>query len=302
VAFFATPEEAAKAGFRAYKRCRPDVAHVTDPMVATIAQVCRRLEQPGYAGPVREIAEDFGYNERHLRRSFQEIVGVSLATYARAQQASRAREALQRGTSVSRAVVDAGYGSFRAFYEHGATTLGMSPNRFRSGGLGEEIRFTSVQTPRGVVVVACTPRGVCDVRIGDDEETLIAEMRAVFTRETVRRDDEGLVGVARALALGVDGDARAGELPLDVQGTAFQIRVWEALRRIPLGEVRSYAEVAQDIGAPTAVRAVASACGANRAAVVIPCHRVRRSDGSLGGYRWGVDVKAAILDAEARRR
>jgi AraC family transcriptional regulator of adaptative response/methylated-DNA-[protein]-cysteine methyltransferase len=245
------------------------------------------------------MATELGYSERHLRRRFQEIVGVSPATYARAQRSSRAREALRSGSTVTKAVVGAGYGSFRAFYEHGASTLGMAPDRFREGGLGEDIRYTSLETPRGVVVVACTSRGVCDVRIGSDEDELIADMSSQFPRATVRRDDEGLVQVAQALARGIDGHETVAKLPLDVEGTAFQIRVWEALRKIPAGETRSYAEVANDIGMPSAVRAVASACGANRTAILIPCHRVRRSDGSLGGYRWGVEVKAALLRAEA---
>ena len=299
VEFYATPDAALAAGFRACKRCRPDSAFVRDAMTATIAEVCRRLEQPGHRATVGAMAKELGYNERHLRRRFQEIVGVTPATYARAQQALRVRNGLQSATTVTQAVVDAGYGSPRAFYEHGATTLGMSPDRFREGGLDENIYFTSVQTPRGFVLISCTSRGVCDVRVGSDEETLETEMRTKFHRAIVQRDDEGLVKVANSFARSVEGYSRTEELPLDVQGTVFQIRVWEALRRIPAGQTRSYADVAADIGAPTAVRAVASACGANPVAIIIPCHRVRRTDGSLGGYRWGVDVKAALLSAEA---
>jgi len=300
VTFFATPEDAAAAGFRACKRCRPDQEGATDEMMAVVAQVCRTMGQPGRAPSLKEIARDVGYSERHLRRRFQEVVGVSPATYARAQRSAHAREALRSSATVTEAVLDAGYGSFRAFYDHGASTIGMSPDRFRRGGLGEEIRYTSVQTPRGVVVIACTARGVCDVRIGRDEDELISEMRALFPRAIVQRDDEGLLRVAEAVAGGADGHQTVAQLPLDVQGTVFQIRVWEALRRIPSGETRSYAQIAQEIGAPSSIRAVASACAANRTALLIPCHRVRRSDGSLGGYRWGVETKAALLRAEAR--
>jgi AraC family transcriptional regulator of adaptative response/methylated-DNA-[protein]-cysteine methyltransferase len=203
---------------------------------------------------------------------------------------------------VTDAAFEAGYGSSRAFYEHGATRLGMTPSRYRSGGAGERIRYTSMVTPIGVVVAASTVRGVCAVRVGSDEAALVAEVAAEFPEAVVERDDDGLGEVAVVLAGAVRGDDDATVLPVDLQGTAVQVRVWEALRAIPAGDTRSYSEVAVEIGAPTAVRAVAGACAANPAALVVPCHRVVRQDGSLGGYRWGVATKQALLDAEASIR
>ena len=199
------------------------------------------------------------------------------------------------------ALIDAGYGSARAFYEHGAARLGMAPGRFRDGARGERIRYTNVGTDLGVVVVAATDQGICSVRIGPDAVELLKGLKAEFPLATVVRDDEAMSDVASVLVSATRGEKNTSQLPLDLAGTAFQIRVWEALRSIPLGETRTYSDVATQIGAPRAVRAVASACAANEAALVIPCHRVIRRDGTLGGYRWGLEVKAALLTAEQPR-
>jgi AraC family transcriptional regulator of adaptative response/methylated-DNA-[protein]-cysteine methyltransferase len=298
VEFYATPGEATAAGYRACLRCRPDQVQPSDPLVAAVISVCRRLEQPGSGATVAEMAADLGYSERHLRRRFVEIVGVSMGSYQRAQKASRIRTALREGMAVTNAVFEAGYGSSRSFYEHGATQLGMYPGRYRRGGQDERIRYTSVATPLGIVVVACTPRGVCFVQLGPDEAALTAALVTEFPSAHVERDDDGLVEVALVLVGAVRGDADAAALPVDLAGTAFQIRVWEALRAIPAGQTRTYSEVAAQIGAPAAVRAVASACAANTVAIAVPCHRVVRRDGSLGGYRWGIAAKEALLAVE----
>jgi AraC family transcriptional regulator, regulatory protein of adaptative response / methylated-DNA-[protein]-cysteine methyltransferase len=267
-------------------------------MAVAVIETCRTIERTHGECLVAELAARVGYSEGHLRRSFRDIVGVSLASYAREHQVDRVRETLRDGFTVTDAVFEAGYRSASAFYETGAPRLGMTPARYREGAPGEHIRYTSVETPVGTVLAASTSRGVCSIRVGDDEELLVKALWEEFPLAAVERDDEGLHDVASVLAGAVRGERDAGVLPLDLAGTAFQIRVWEALRTIAVGETRTYSDVASQIGSPRAVRAVASACAANRVALAVPCHRVVRSDGSLGGYRWGVAVKEALLVAE----
>jgi AraC family transcriptional regulator of adaptative response/methylated-DNA-[protein]-cysteine methyltransferase len=298
VEFFATAEEASGAGFRACRRCRPDQTRASEPSVETVVAVCRLLEEDDDLD-VSRVAGTLGYSERHLRRLFADVVGVPIGAYARATRAQRAREALHSGVGVTDAIFDAGYGSNRAFYEHGAPRLGMTPGRYRDGARGERITFTSMITPVGVVVAASTARGVCAVKVGPDEAALTRELREEFPLATIERDDGALADVANVLAGAVRGEVDATTLPLDLAGTAFQIRVWEALRAIPAGETRTYSQVAASIGSPTAVRAVGSACASNPVALTVPCHRVVRRDGSLAGYRWGVETKRALLLAEA---
>ena len=299
VEFFATPAEAMGAGYRACRRCYPDQDRVSDPAVAAVIAMCRWLEHPDPDRDLAAMAAGLGWSERHLRRRFSEVVGVPVGSYLRAQQAERVRGALRAGMPVTDAAFEAGYGSSRAFYEHGATRLGMTPARYRSGGAGVRIGYTSMVTPIGVVAAASTARGACAVRVGPDEAALVAEIVAEFPEALVERDDDGLGDLAVVLAGAVRGDDDATVLPVDLRGTAFQVRVWEALRAIPAGQTRSYSEVAAEIGAPRAVRAVAGACAANPAALVVPCHRVVRQDGSLGGYRWGIAAKQALLGVEA---
>jgi AraC family transcriptional regulator of adaptative response/methylated-DNA-[protein]-cysteine methyltransferase len=302
VEFFATAAQATDAGYRACRRCQPDQEHPVDTAISAVITLCRELEGRESRLDVAALASRLGYSERHLRRRFGEVVGVSIGEYARAQQAERARHALRSGRNVTEAALDAGFGSSRAFYEHGASRLGMTPGRYRDGGRGERIGYTSLSTPVGVVVAASTVTGVCSITIGLDESHLTKELASEFPNAVLERDDEGLSMVAEILASAVRGEGDPTVLPLDLQGTAFQIRVWEALRTIPSGQTRSYSDVATLIGAPGAVRAVGSACAANPAALGVPCHRVVRRDGSLGGYRWGLDTKEALLRAEAARQ
>ncbi len=299
VEFFATSAQAVDAGYRACKRCRPNVGRDEDQSIAAVIQVCRILEGSDELPDVAAMASTLGYSVRHLRRRFSEVVGVSMSSYVRAQQAERARRALGAGAAVTEAVIEAGFGSNRAFYEHGASRLGMTPGRYKEGARGERIGFTSIITPIGIVLAASTRKGVCAVMVGPDETVLAKELVSEFSNATIERDDEGLADIAEILALSVRGEADSTKLPLDLQGTAFQIRVWEALRTIPAGETRSYSQVAELIGSPKAVRAVGSACGKNMVALTVPCHRVIRQDGSLGGYRWGLETKEALLLAEA---
>lgn len=298
VEFFATPVEAVAAGFRACRRCRPDEGIVRDHAADSVIELCRRIEHATRTIDVVAFAAEHGYSERHLRRKFVEIMGVSVTTYARITRIERVRDSLQAKAPVTQAIVDAGYGSSRAFYDNGASQLGMAPRQYRDGGVGERIVFTSLATPIGAVVAAATARGVCAVRIGSDEATIIRELNVEFSNASLVRDDDALVDVARILAGAVRGEAGAASLPMDLEGTAFQMRVWDVLRRIPVGETRTYSEVAAHIGSPRAVRAVGSACAANPAAIAVPCHRVIRHDGTLGGYRWGLETKETLLNAE----
>jgi AraC family transcriptional regulator of adaptative response/methylated-DNA-[protein]-cysteine methyltransferase len=263
-----------------------------------VIATCRHLERADSQQSASSLASELGYSERHLRRLFLDTIGVTMSAYERAQKSERVRESLREGMPIMGAVIDAGYGSTRAFYEHGAPRLGMSPGRYRDGARGERIRYAIIETPLGMVVVAATDQGVCSVKLGPDGVDLVKGLKSEFPLATLVRDDEGLSEVALVLQSATRGFGNATQLPLDLAGTAFQIRVWEALRRIPRGETRTYSEVAEEIGAPRAVRAVASACAANEAALAIPCHRVVRRDGSLGGYRWGIEVKEALLRVE----
>jgi AraC family transcriptional regulator, regulatory protein of adaptative response / methylated-DNA-[protein]-cysteine methyltransferase len=302
VEYFATGVEAASAGYRACRRCRPDDQRLSDPGVAAVIALCRRLSGRDASASVAEMASDLGYTERHLQRRFREIVGVSIGEYRRSMRVERVRGSVRDGASVTGAVLDAGFGSTRAFYDNGADRMGMSPSQFRRGGPGERIGFTTMSTPLGVALVARTARGVCSVQLGDDEAALEAQLRCEFPMAEVVRDDDGLIGEALVVARGVRGDDGATELPVDLAGTALQMRVWEALRTIPSGETRTYSEVAAEVGRPNAVRAVASACAANTVALAVPCHRVVRRDGALGGYRWGVERKRSLLGAEGALR
>jgi len=299
VDFFVSSTDATGAGYRACRRCRPESETRADPSLATVIALCRLLETSSDGVDLSIFAKQHGYSERHLRRRFSDVVGVSLGSYERAFQASRARTALRSGAAVIDAAFDAGYGSSRAFYEHAATRLGMAPGRYRDGGRGEHLRFTSLDTPVGMIVAASTDVGVCSVQLGNDETELIERLIGEFPHATIERDDEGLFEAAVVLAGAVRGDRDATVLPLDLEGTAFQIRVWEALRKIPSGRTTTYSAMAETIGAATAVRAVASAIAANPVALVVPCHRVIRKDGSLGGYRWGLATKEALLHSEA---
>ena len=298
VLFFSTPADAVVEGFRACRRCRPDGATIDDPATASVVAVCRWLEHPDEDHTPDALAARVGWSKRHLQRRFSEAVGVSMAAYGRAMQAERARRALQQGANVTDAVFDAGYGSTRAFYEHGAPRLGMPAAEYAAAGRGHRVSCTTFSSPIGEVIVAATERGLCAVRIGDDPLALAADLAAEYSGATLVEDGEHVGTLARQVAALAAGGGSAADLPLDIRGTAFQVSVWEHLRTIPPGTTATYTQVADAVGRPTAVRAVANACGANPVAVAIPCHRVVRSDGTLGGYRWGIDRKAALLAAE----
>ncbi len=253
-----------------------------------------------------ELAARVGLSPAHLQRSFRKRFGMSPAEYARARRFGAFKRALREGASVTEAVYDAGFGSGSRVYEHTDRLLGMPPARYREGGTGVAIRYTTVASPLGRVLVAATARGLCAVTLGDDDDALVAALREEFPRAELTRVDAGrdewLSSVVTRIARQFDGRAKAKAAsvlpPLDITATAFQWRVWEALTRIPAGETRSYAEVAAMIGEPDAARAVGQACNANRLALIVPCHRVVRADGSPGGWHWGAARKQKLLERE----
>ncbi|KFL36462.1 methylated-DNA--[protein]-cysteine S-methyltransferase [Arenimonas donghaensis] len=263
----------------------------------------RRLLDEADLG-LAELAEAIGLSATYLQRRFRQQFGLSPAEYRAQRRLAGLKQGLRAGHDVTRALYDAGYGSPSRVYENGAARLGMAPQAYRRGGEGLEIRWSLVDTALGQALVAVTERGVCAVLLGDDGDSLAADLQNEFPRASLRRVDAGrdeflaprVRAVAEALAQG------SGSVPVELVGTAFQQRVWECLMRIPVGETRSYAELAGALGMPRGARAVARACAGNRVAVLVPCHRIIRGDGSLGGYRWGLPRKQALLEAESNRR
>ncbi|MEJ5914658.1 methylated-DNA--[protein]-cysteine S-methyltransferase [Pseudokineococcus sp. 1T1Z-3] len=298
VTFFDAPAQARDAGYRACLRCAPEEATSARGVVDPVAAACRAMLEHGGPLTAAELRRVTGLSQRTLSRAFATVVGTSAKAFGDAVRTGTARTLLRSGEPVTDAVFGAGYGSLRAFYETAAPTLGMTPSAYAGGAAHEQLSWTSTTTPVGELLAVASTRGLCAVRIGSDVATLLEEVRAEFPAATLVAAHEELADVAAALAHLASGRQPAHELPLDVRGTAFQARVWAALTRIPAGETRSYADVAAEIGAPQAVRAVAGACARNRVALVVPCHRVVRSDGALGGYRWGITVKQSLLEAE----
>lgn len=259
---------------------------------------------------LNELAAEVGLSPAYLQRRFRRRFGVSPAEYARVRRFTELKHALREGANVTDAVYSAGFGSASRVYEHADRLLGMPPARYREGGEGIAIRYTTARSPLGRVLVAATARGICAVTVGDDDKTLLAELRAEFPQAELTRVDAGrdewLAVVLERVAAEMSGGAGPSPdpdrklPPIDVTATAFQWRVWQALTRIPAGETRSYADVARAIGEPKAARAVGHACGSNKLAFIVPCHRVVRADGTPGGWRWGVARKQKLLRSEAR--
>ena len=301
VEFHATAADAERAGFRACRRCKPDQPARAEQHAAAIAELCRFIERSERAPTLDELAERAGWSSWHLHRLFKEITGVTPKAYAAAHRASRVRQELARSDTVTDAIYDAGYNSNGRFYERSNEMLGMTPTAWRAGGANTAIHFAIGECALGAILVAQSERGVCAIALGDDPDALARDLQDHFPQARLIGGDAGfeklvakVIGFVEAPGLGLD-------LPLDVRGTAFQQRVWQALREIPVGTTASYSDIAKRIGAPKSMRAVAQACGANTLAVAIPCHRVVRSDGSLSGYRWGVERKSALLQREAKR-
>ncbi|MBB4266391.1 bifunctional DNA-binding transcriptional regulator/O6-methylguanine-DNA methyltransferase Ada [Roseospira visakhapatnamensis] len=301
VRFFDTVDAARTAGYRPCKRCRPDEP-AGQGVRACLERACHRLATEEEEPSLAALAAEAGLSPAHFQRVFKAGVGVSPKGYARAARATRLKAALNRGERVTDAIYEAGFGGPAPAHAVAREHLGMPPSAWRAGGAGQVIRHAQADSDLGRVLVAATARGLCDIAFGDDDEALRAGLRARFPKATLEpADDSFAEAVAAVLAL-IEQPARGLDLPLDVQGTLFQRRVWDALRAIPAGETVSYAEVAARIGRPNATRAVAGACAANRLAVAVPCHRVVAADGGLSGYRWGPDRKRALLDREAEGR
>ena len=296
-----TLQEARATGFRPCRRCNPDGVSVESANAAIVARACRVIDESDEEPSLNDLADAVDLSPSHFHRLFKATIGLSPKGYAAARRATKVRQSLESGASVTEAIYDAGFNSSGRFYEKSADMLGMTPTRYRSGGTDEEIRFAVGQSSLGAILVASSKQGVASILIGDDPDELVRSLQDRFPMARLigaDKDYEALVakvvGFVEAPALGLD-------LPLDVRGAAFQQRVWLALKEIPVGQTVSYAEIARRIGSPKSVRAVAGACAANNLAVAIPCHRVVRNDGSLLGYAWGVERRRALLDRETAR-
>ena len=300
VQFYRTREDAERAGFRPCKRCKPDQPSIAEQHAGMVTEACRLIEATHRIPSLEQLAAHVGISAFHFHRVFKAIMGITPREYAVAQRGERMRQELVRtGSTVTAAIYESGYNSNSQFYSESEEVLGMTPTIYRTGGVDADIRFAVGECSLGSILVAQSEVGVCAILLGDDPDALARNLQDRFPKATLIGGDKEfeqlvarVVGFIEAPGLGLD-------LPLDVRGTAFQRRVWQALQEIPVGTTVSYSEIAQRIGAPKSVRAVAQACGANHLAVAIPCHRVVRNDGALSGYRWGVERKRALLQREA---
>ena len=301
VSFFRIPEAAKQAGFRPCRRCRPDEVISQDPQVNLVQRLCRYIENYDSLEEPLTLAAMGRYvqvSPFHLQRVFKRNMGITPRQYAEACRVRRLKGLFKNGEDVTSALYEAGYGSSSRLYEGASTRLGMTPGTYLRGGKGMRICYTIINSPLGRLLVAATEKGISAVCIGKSDADLEAALSDEYPAAEIRRDEAGLGEYVSALLKYLDGEQPNLNLPLDVQVTAFQWRVYEALRAIPYGQTRSYAEIAETIDHPKAVRAVAQACASNPAALLIPCHRVVRKDGHSGGYRWGAQIKLTLLAKE----
>src|ERR1700704_3057817 len=303
VSFFQLPEAAEQAGFRACRRCHPRRIPADDPQIELVRSICHAIDEHDEE-PVtlKALSTETGVSAHHLQRTFKNIMGITPRQYAESRRLGQFKSRVKDGASVTDAMYDAGYGSSRGLYEKSSARLGMTPATYGRGGQGMRIIYTIAACPLGRVLVAATERGVCSVALGDSDSELTTSLFAEYPGASIDSRDTVLspslnVWLSKVLEH-LNGKSPRIDLPLDIQATAFQWRVWEELQRIPLGATRSYQEIANAVGKPKAVRAVAGACAGNHVALVIPCHRVIREDKSLGGYRWGLKRKEELLARE----
>ncbi len=301
IAFYPTAADAERAGFRPCKRCKPNQPSRAKLNAENVAELCRFIDNADTLPTLDELARHAGLSAFHLHRTFREVTGVTPHAYAVAHRVKRLRNELECDASVTDAIFGAGYNSGRRSYEKFGDLLGMTPTTYRSGGAHTEIHFAIGECSLGSILVARSARGICAISLGDNPETLARELQDRFPQARLIGDDAEFAALVARVVGFVEAPGVGLDLPLDVRGTAFQRRGWEALREIPPGSTTSYAEIAERIGASGSVRAVAQACAANTLAVAIPCHRVVRQDGNLSGYRWGVQRKQALLEREAAR-
>lgn len=298
VAFFRTPDDAEKASYRACLRCRPK-AFSGNSQADKVKGICRYIEQ-NLDEPVTlaQLSKVFGQSPFHLQRTFKSVLGITPKAYADSCRMNQLKRNLRAGHSVTRSMYDAGYGSSSRLYERTASHLGMTPDKYRRGAISAPIRYTFANSPLGQMLVAATDKGICAIQFADSEDELEQGLKHEFPFAQRKRDDSALRVWRETLLQRLRGQKLNTALPLDIQATAFQRRVWEYLQSIPYGSTRSYSQVAREIGEPKATRAVARACASNPVAVAIPCHRVVRENGGLGGYRWGVGRKETLLELE----
>lgn len=309
VSFFALPEAAERAGFRECQRCKPRNAGTHDPKVCVVAQVCREIEARVAGGGATDdspitlsaLSSHAGMSSHQLERTFRGIMGITPRQYADERRMSSLKSRLRKGADVTTALYDAGFGSSSRLYERAPAQLGMTPATYQRGGRGMSLAYTISDSPLGRLLVAATQRGISAVYLGDSDARLKAALKQEYPRAHIQEDKSGLGIWVRQILDHLAGREPHLDLPLDIQATAFQRRVWEELRRIPYGTTKTYTEVARAIGHPSAVRAVARACALNPVSVVVPCHRVVREDGKLAGYRWGLDRKQRLLEDEKAR-
>lgn len=302
VQFHDTTRAAEQAGFRPCKRCRPDQLPLARQHAAAIADICRRIESSEAIPRLDELAAETGLSSYYFHRLFKSITGLTPKAYAAGQRARRMCNHLKQGGTVTSAILDAGYNANSRFYENSAKLLGMKPSQYKAGGLDTEIRFAVGQCSLGAILVASTSVGICSIMLGDDAETLVQSLQDAFPRASLLGGDAEFEQLVARVVGFIEIPQASLDLPLDIRGTVFQQRVWQALSSIPPGTTMTYADLAQRIGAPKAIRAVASACASNKLAVAIPCHRVVRTDGSLSGYRWGIERKQALLERESNQK
>ncbi|MFP2513117.1 bifunctional DNA-binding transcriptional regulator/O6-methylguanine-DNA methyltransferase Ada [Buttiauxella agrestis] len=302
VLFFENVAAAVDAGFRPCKRCQPDKPAPEQQRIDRITEACRILEASSEPIVLAELAVRVAMSPFHFHRLFKQVTGLTPHAWQKALRAKRLREQLNEGEGVTRAVFEAGYQSGSNFYQQANEVLGMTAKQYRRGGARATIQFVVGSCRLGEFLVAQSERGICAILLGNDGQSLIHELETLFPNSSLDVGDESFAERVAQVVSVLEHPGQQVALPLDIQGTAFQQQVWQALRQIPAGQTASYSDIAQRIGKPQAVRAVAGACAANKLAVVIPCHRVVRNDGALSGYRWGVDRKRQLLEIEAKQR
>jgi AraC family transcriptional regulator of adaptative response/methylated-DNA-[protein]-cysteine methyltransferase len=298
VSFHADGKAAEAAGFRPCRRCRPEAESQSARHAMLIRQACQTIDDAESVPKLADLTRQAGLSLFHFHRVFKQITGVTPHAYAQARRAARMQHALADAASVTQAIYAAGYNAPSRFYAAAPDRLGMTPSAYRKGGVQTSVKFAVGACSLGAILVAATSQGICAITLGDDPARLVRELQDRFPRAELAGDDAAFASLVSRVVGCVEARSSAADLPLDIRGTAFQQRVWEALRAIPPGSTATYGEIAAAIGAPASVRAVAGACARNELAVAIPCHRVVRSDGALSGYRWGVERKAKLLEQE----
>lgn len=298
VRFFDSGKQAEDKGFRSCLRCKPK-SEAANPRIEAIIRACELLEAEESV-TLENLSSKLNLSQAHLQKLFKEIIGVSPKKYAKAKRLEKFKNEIKKGSDVTNAIYEAGFGSSSRLYENVSEKIGMTPKTYAKGGENMKIDYTVTESELGKMLVARTEKGVCAVTFGDDEKILTENLQKEYKNARLTENNTKLKDYVRAILENLEGANKTLDLPLDLQATAFQMRVWELLRKIPYGETVSYQEIAEKLGNKRAVRAVATACASNRVALIIPCHRVLRSNGELSGYRWGIERKKAILEKEKK--